>query len=226
MVTGVQEEIPYRSRGTSARKQKKGALHKSEPQFRSENTAAIINAGHVLLAFQPLVSNSNSANFNNNIKRVSKLPKALTTTMPTFDGKSEKFKLFEDLFYTGPKFTINSQKKTKSNYFHSLMRGGALQTTKNTSRRKREILRKIQTVFRRNYVKPQSMTTAKHKFQQLVFNSANHKLFDSLDELQKLAKDAFRVVAQMIIDQVIYAKMPSQLKKLKIQAYLENRTYE
>ena len=52
-----------------------------------------------LLALQ-LATNSISANFNNNTSRISKLPKSLIATMPTFDGKSEKFELFEDLFQT------------------------------------------------------------------------------------------------------------------------------
>ena len=82
------------------------------------------------------------------------------------------------------------------------------------------------TVFRRRYVKPQSMATAKHKFQRLVFNPANQKLIDFLDELQKLAKDAFGVAAQAIIEQFIYAKMPPHLKKSINQAHLENGTYE
>ena len=70
------------------------------------------------------------------------------------------------------------------------------------------------------------MATAKHKFQRLVFNPANQKLFDFLDELQKLAKDAFGVAAQAVIEQFIYAKMPPHLKKSIIQAHLENGTYE
>ena len=70
------------------------------------------------------------------------------------------------------------------------------------------------------------MATAKHKFQQLVFNAANQSLFDFLDELQKLAKDAFGVAAQDIIEQFIYAKMPPNLKKSINQAHLENGTYE
>ena len=70
------------------------------------------------------------------------------------------------------------------------------------------------------------MATAKHKFQQLVFNPANQKLIDFLDELQKLAKDAFGVAAQAIIEQFIYAKMPPHLKKSINQAHLENGTYQ
>ena len=57
------------------------------------------------------------------------------------------------------------------------------------------------------------MATAKHKFQKLVFNLANQKLVDFLDELQKLAKDAFGIAARAIIEQFIYAKMPPHLKK-------------
>ena len=90
----------------------------------------------------------------------------------------------------------------------------------------RENLGEILNVFRIKYVKPQSMATAKHKFQPLVFNSANQKLIDFLVQLQKLAKGAFGVAAQAIIEQFIYAKMPPHLKKSIKQAHLENGTYE
>ena len=97
MVTAVQEEIPYGSSGGSSGKQKK-ARSTSQPQFRSGNTPATIEADKIFLALQQLATNSNSANVNNTSNRISKLPKSLTTTMPTLDGKSEKFELFEDLF--------------------------------------------------------------------------------------------------------------------------------
>ena len=70
------------------------------------------------------------------------------------------------------------------------------------------------------------MATAKHKFQKLVFNPANQKLVDFLDELQKLAKDAFGIAAHPFKEQFIYAKMPPHLKKSKNQAHLGNGTYE
>ena len=70
------------------------------------------------------------------------------------------------------------------------------------------------------------MATAKHKIQRLVFNPANQKLIDLLDELQKLAKDAIGVAAQAIIEQFIYAKMPPHLKKSINQAHLAIGTYE
>ena len=154
------------------------------------------------------------------------MPKPLTTTMSTVDGKSEKFELFEDLFQTSLKIHNQLTEEDKIYYFHSLMRGDALQTFKNNDNPNRENLTESLTVFRRKYVKPQSMTTAKHKFQQLVFNPVNQKLIDFLDEFQKLAKDAFGVAAQAIIEQFIYAKMPPHLKKSINQEHLENGTYE
>ena len=86
------------------------------------------------------------------------------------------------------------------------MRGDALQTFKNITSPNRENLGETLTVFRRKYVKPQSMATAKHKFQRLVFSSENQKLIDFLDELLKLAKNAFGVAAQTIIEKIMNAK--------------------
>ena len=176
----TQGESPYCSTSTSSGKQKK-ARSTSQPQFRSENTPATLEADQILLALQQLATNSNSANFNNNISKISNLPKSLTTTMPTFDGKSEKFELFEDLFHTSMKINNQLTVEDKINYFHSLMRGDALQTFKNITSPNRENLAEILTVFRRKYVKPQSMATAKHNLQRFVFNPANQKTIEFLD---------------------------------------------
>ena len=105
-------------------------------------------------------------------------------------------------------------------------KGDAQQTFKNINGPTRENLGEILAVFRRKYVKPQSMPTAKHKFQKLVLNPANQNLVDLLDEIPKLAKDPFGIAAHAIIDQFIYAKMPPHLKKSINQAHLENGTYE
>ena len=96
-VTRVLEEIPYCSPGTSSGKQKKERSI-SHAKFCSEITPAVFEAYQLLLALQQLANNNNSANFKNNINRISKLLKSLTTTMPIFKGKSEKIELFEDLF--------------------------------------------------------------------------------------------------------------------------------
>ena len=60
------------------------------------------------------------------------------------------------------------------------------------------------------------MGTAKYKFQRLVFNPANQKLIDLLDELQKLAKNALVVAVQM----------SHHLKKSKNETHLEIGKYE
>ena len=224
-VTATQEDIPYCSPTTSSGKQKK-VRSTSQPQFRSENTPVTIEADQILLALQQLATNSNSANFNNNITRISEMPKSLTTTMPTFDGKSEKFELFEDLFQTSLKIHNQLTEEDEVNYFHSLMRGDALQNFKNITSPNRKNLGEILIVFCRKNVKTQPKATAKHKFQQLVFNPANQKLIDFLDELQNLAKDSFGVDAQAIIEQFIYARVPPHLKKSINQVHLENGTYE
>ena len=135
MVTGVQEEIPYCFPGTSSGKQKK-ARSTSQPRFSSEDTPLTIEANQMLLALQHMATNNNSAKFNNNISRISKLPKSLTTTLPTFGGKTEIFELSEDLFQTSLKIHNQLTEEDKLNYFHSLDRGDALQTFKNITRPK------------------------------------------------------------------------------------------
>ena len=101
------------------------------------------------------------------------------------------------------------------------MRGDALQAFKNITNPNRESLREILTVFRRKFAKTHSIATEKHKLQRLVFNPANEKLYDFLDELKKLSKDAFGNAAEAIIEQFIYAKMAPNLKKSINQAHLE-----
>ena len=133
--------------------------------------------------------------------------------MPTFDGKSEKFELFEVLFQTRLKTHNQLTEKNKVNYFYSLMPGDALQTSKNITSPNRENVGEFLSVFPRKDAKPQSIATTKHNFQRLVFSPANQKVKDFLDEFQKLTKDAFEVTTQAIIEQFIYAKKPPHLKK-------------
>ena len=107
------------------------------------------------------------------------------------------------------------------------MRGDALQTFKNINGPTLENLGEILAVFRRKYIKPQSMATMKLKLQKLVFNPATQKMVDFLEELQMLAKDAFKLAAHAIIEQFIYARMPPHLEKSKKnQAQLETGTYK
>ena len=46
--------------------------------------------------------------------------------MPTFDGKSEKFELIEDLFQTNLKIQIQLTEEDRITYFHFLMKEDAL----------------------------------------------------------------------------------------------------
>ena len=225
MVTAAHEQVTYCSPSSSSGKQKENRST-SQPQFRSEKTPATIETDQYFLALQQLANNNNSANFHNNVHRISKMPKSLTTTMPTFDGESGKFELSEDLFQTSLKIHNHLTEEDRINYFHSLMRGDALQTYNNISGPNRWKLGEILAVFRRKYVKPQPMATAKHKSQKLVFNPANQILLEFLDELQELAKDAFGSAAHAIIEHFRYAKMPPHLKQSINQAHLENGTYE
>ena len=144
--------------------------------------------------------------------------------MPTFDGKSEKFELFEDLFQTSLKIYNQLTEEDKTNYFHSLMRGDALQTFKYITSPNRENLGEILTVFRRKDVKLQSMATAKRKFQRLVLNPANQKLIDFPEELQKLAKNAFGVAAQDIIEQ-FFSHHSGNLNSPELEDHPHKRRY-
>ena len=84
MVTGVQENFPYCSHGTSSRIQNK-TRSTSQPKVCCENSPATNEADQNRLGPQHLARNTNLANFINNIIRISKMPKSLLRTKPTFD---------------------------------------------------------------------------------------------------------------------------------------------
>ena len=147
----------------------------SIPKF--ENTPAAIEVDQIWLAFQDLASDSNSANFNKNIIRISNFSKCLTTKMPIYDRKSEEIIKIEDLFHTSLKIHNQLTEEARIDYFHSLVHDDALQTFEIISNPNREKIAEFQYVLRRNYVKRQSVTAAKHNLHRLVFNRANQKLF-------------------------------------------------
>ena len=93
MVTGVQEEIPYCSPGTSSGKQKK-TRSTSQPQFGSENTPATIEADRLLLALQHLTTNSSSANFQQQHKQNLQVVQIPHNGNAHLRWKSEYFELF------------------------------------------------------------------------------------------------------------------------------------
>ena len=140
----------------------------------------------------------------------------------TFDGKSEKFELFEDLFHTMIKMQPEMTEQMKINHFHSLLRKNALQTFRNISSSNRQTLENVLVIFRRKYVKPESQATAKHKWHRLVFDPNTMKLPDFLEELNQGAEKAFGDHAQKMIDSLLYAKLPPKLKRSVNMARLEN----
>ena len=144
----------------------------------------------------------------------------------TFDGKSEKFELFEDLFHTMIKMQPDMTEQMKINHFHSLLRKNALQTFRNISTANRQTLEDVLVIFRRKYVKPESQATAKHKWHRLVFDPNTTKLPDFFEELNQGAEKAFGDNAQKMIDSLLYAKLPPKLKRSVNMARLENRSYD
>ena len=148
------------------------------------------------------------------------------TTPMTFDGKSKKFELFEDLFHTMIKMQPAMTEQMKINHFHSLLRKGALQTFRNINSINRQTLEDVLVIFRRKYVKPESQATAKHKWHRLTFDPNTMKLPDFLEELNQGAEKAFGDNAKSMIDSLLYAKLPPKMKRSVNMARLENGTYE
>ena len=157
---------------------------------------------------------------------IPRLPKAMSTTMPTFDGKTDKFEHFEDLFQTSLKVYPNITEEEKIHYFHSLLRGEALQTFRNMTDATREHLNDILAGFRRRYVRQQSVATARCKWENLAFNPSQQTFPDFLEQYQKLAQEAYGEDAPRFIETSFYAKMPPHLKKVLNQARLETESYE
>ena len=152
--------------------------------------------------------------------------KPVSTNTLIFDGKNEKFELFEDLFHTMLKMQPEMTEAIKINHFHAHLRNQALQTFRNISALNKKTLDDVLIVFRRKYVKPESQATAKHKWHKLTFDPNTKSLPDFLEELNECAEKAFGDNAQHMIDSLLYAKLPPHLKRSLSLAYLENGTYD
>ena len=152
--------------------------------------------------------------------------KPVSTNTLIFDGKNEKFELFEDLFHTMLKMQPEMTEAMKINHFHAHLRKEALQTFRNISALNRKTLDDVLIVFRRKYVKPESQATAKHKWHKLTFDPNTKSLPDFLEELNECAERAFGDNAQHTIDSLLYPKLPPHSKRSLNLAYLENGTYD
>ena len=153
------------------------------------------------------------------------MPKTLTASLPVFDGKSEKFELFEDLFGNKIKMYPHLTEIQKINYFHSLLRGNALQAYCNLNDTKKDNLEEVITAFKRRFGDFQSSAKARCEWDALHFDPTKQKLHEFLDILQKTSKEAFGSEAQRFIDKAIYAKMQDHVKKILNRAYLEDKPY-
>ena len=118
---------------------------------------------------------------NLQIKLLSMTIRPVTTNPVTFDGKTKKFELFEDLFHTMMKMQPAMR---KINPFHSLLRKGDVQTFRNINSIKRQTLEDVLVIFRRNYVKLESQATAKHKWHRPIFDTKTMKLPDFFQRTQ------------------------------------------
>ena len=154
------------------------------------------------------------------------LPKALSTTMPTFDGRNDKLEHFEDLFTTSLKVYPNISEEEQIHYFHSLLRGDVLQTYRNMTDTNCASLEDIISTFRRRYVRPQSVARTRWKCEQLHFDPSRQKFQDFLEQYQKLAQEAYGDDTPQFTETSFYAKLPPHLKRVLNQARLEAETYD
>ena len=76
----------------------------------------------------------------------------------------------------------------KITHFPAHLGGLALKPFKNKQRNPNTTSEEILKVFRRQYVKPESSASAKHKFNRRSFDPENQKLPDFLEELQESAE--------------------------------------
>ena len=127
------------------------------------------------------------------------MPKALTASLPNFDGKSDKFELFEDLFRKTIKMYPHHTEPQKINYVHSLLRGDGLQAFCNIEDSKKDSQDDNMTIFKRRFGDYLSMAKARCEWDSLKFDHATQKLHEFLDVLQKTAKEVFGSEAQLFI---------------------------
>ena len=106
------------------------------------------------------------------------MPKTLTASLPVFDGKSEKFELFEDLFRNNIKMYPHLTEVQKVNYFHSLLRGNALQAFCNLEKTKKHNLEEVITAFKRRFGDFQSSAKARCEWDSLHVDPTKQKLHE------------------------------------------------
>ena len=213
---------------------------RKSPLHQYQNLSTQVSQDNKLPVVEQTPTNQN-LEANNSINRLAdaiagittqQRPQAATMLKPVstntiiFDGKNEKFELFEDLIHTMLKMQPEMTETMKINHFHGHLLKKALQTFRNISAVNKKTLDDVLIVFRRKYVKPESQATAKHKWHKLTFDPNTKSLPDFLEELNECAERAFGDNAQHMIDNLLYAKLPPHLKRSLNLAHLENGTYD
>ena len=213
---------------------------RNPPSHQYQNLSTQVSQDNNLPVVEQTPRNQNS-DANNSINRLAdavagiatqQRPQAATMLKPVstktliFDGKNEKFELFEDLFHTMLKMQPEMTEAMKINHFHAHLQKEALQTFRNISAINKKTLDDVLIVFRRKYVKPESQATAKDKWHKITFDPNTKSLPDFLEELNECAEKALGDNAQHMIDSLLYAKLPPHLKRSLKLAYLENGTYD
>ena len=127
---------------------------------------------------------------------------------------------------TSLKVYPNISEEEQIHYFHSLLRDEALQTYRNMTDTNRASLEDSIATFRRRYARPQSIATARCKWEQLHFDPSRQTFPDFLEQNQKLAQEAYGENAPKFIETSFYAKMPIHLKRVLNQARLETESYD
>ena len=105
-----------------------------------------------------------------------------------FDGKKEKFEIFEDLFHNMLKMQPEMTEAWEINHFHMHLRKEALQTFRNINANNERTLEDVLIVFCRKNFKLEIRATAKHKWHKLTFDPNTVSLPDTLEELNENAE--------------------------------------
>ena len=99
--------------------------------------------------------------------------------------------------------------------FHSQLRKEALQTLRSINASDKRKLEDVLIIFGRKYVRPQSQAKAKHKWHTLTFDPNTKSFTFLLEEVNDCAELAFELLAQQMLDSLLYVKLPPHLRRSK-----------
>ena len=124
-----------------------------------------------------------------NYRPTPKTTKALTARLSTIDGRTEKLELFEHLSYKSLEMYQHLTEEEKVDSFLSLMQGDVLQNFVNIRSPQKKNINEILAIYSRRFVGTKLMTSARKKWQTMMFDPTKHKLDEFFDELQKTLSD-------------------------------------